>query len=41
MESLKSHFTSAWQMLEGEDREKAKVAYNARKQELEPQKEEA
>ena len=41
MESLKGHFTAAWQMLEGEDREKAKVAYNARKQELEPQKESA
>ena len=41
MESLKSHFTAAWQMLEGEDREKARTAYNARKQELEPQKEEA
>ena len=39
MESLKGHFTAAWQMLEGEDREKARTAYNARKQELEPQKE--
>ena len=41
MESLKGHFTAAWQMLEGEDREKARTAYNARKQELEPQKEAA
>ena len=41
MESLKSHFTAAWQMLEGEDREKARAAYNVRKQELEPQKEAA
>lgn len=41
MESLKGHFTAAWQMLEGEDREKARAAYNVRKQELEPQKEAA
>ncbi len=41
MESLKGHFTAAWQMLEGEDREKARAAYNVRKQELEPQKETA
>lgn len=41
MESLKGHFTAAWQMLEGEDRERAKAAYNVRKQELEPQKEAA
>ena len=41
MESLKGHFTAAWQMLEGEDREKARAAYNVRKQELEPQKEPA
>lgn len=41
MELLKGHFTAAWQMLEGEDREKARTAYNARKQELEPQKEAA
>jgi hypothetical protein len=39
MESLKGHFTAAWQMLEGEDRDRAKTAYNARKNELEPQKE--
>ena len=39
MESLKGHFTAAWQMLDGEDREKARAAYNVRKQELEPQKE--
>ena len=41
MESLKGHFTAAWQMLEGEDRDRAKMAYDARKKELEPQKEEA
>ena len=41
MDGLKSHFTAAWQMLEGEDREKARAAYNIRKQELEPQKETA
>ena len=41
MESLKGHFTAAWQMLDGEDRERAKAAYNVRKQELEPQKEAA
>lgn len=41
MESLKGHFTAAWQMLEGEDREKARIAYNARKNELEQQKEAA
>lgn len=34
MESLKGHFTAAWQMLEGEDRDKAKVAYDVRKTEL-------
>lgn len=41
MESLKGHFTAAWQMLEGEDRERAKAAYDTRKTELEPQKEAA
>ena len=41
MESLKGQFTEAWKNLEGEDRERAKVAYNARKNELEPQKETA
>lgn len=41
MESLKGHFTAAWQMLDGEDRERAKAAYNTRKNELEPQKEAA
>lgn len=41
MDGLKSHFTAAWQMLEGPDRDKAKAAYDARKKELEPQKEEA
>ena len=35
MESLKGHFTAAWQMLEGEDREKAKAAYDTRKNQLE------
>lgn len=41
MESLKGHFTAAWQMLDGEDRERAKAAYDTRKNELEPQKEAA
>lgn len=41
MESLKGHFTAAWQMLDGEDRERAKAAYDTRKTELEPQKEAA
>ena len=41
MESLKGQFTEAWKNLEGEDRERARVAYNARKNELEPQKETA
>jgi len=41
MESLKGHFTAAWQMLDGEDRERAKAAYDTRKTELEPQKETA
>lgn len=41
MESLKGHFTAAWQMLEGEDRERAKAAYDTRKTELGPQKEAA
>lgn len=41
MESLKGHFTAAWQMLDGEDRELAKAAYDTRKTELEPQKEAA
>jgi len=41
MESLKGQFTEAWKNLEGEDKERARVAYNARKNELEPQKETA
>ena len=41
MESLKGHFTAAWQRLDGEDRERAKAAYDTRKTELEPQKEAA
>ena len=41
VESLKGQFTEAWKNLEGEDRERARVAYNARKNELEPQKETA
>ena len=39
--TLKSHFTAAWQMLEGADRDKAKAAYDARKQALETEKETA
>ena len=32
--SLKGHFSAAWQMLDGDNREKAKTAYNKRKAEL-------
>jgi len=35
LEALKGNFGAAWQMLEGEDREAAKAAYDARKTELE------
>ncbi len=37
--TLKSHFTAAWQTLEGADRDRAKAAYDARKQALETEKE--
>ena len=35
MDVLKTHFTAAWQMLDGPDRDKAKSAYDTRKQQLE------
>ncbi len=35
MDVLKTHFTAAWQMLEGPDRDKAKAAYDTRKHQLE------
>lgn len=35
MDVLKTHFTAAWQMLEGADRDKAKAAYDTRKHQLE------
>lgn len=35
MGGLKSHFTAAWQMLDGPDRDKAKAAYDTRKHQLE------
>lgn len=35
IDGLKTHFTAAWQTLEGADRDKAKAAYDARKQQLE------
>ena len=34
-DALKSHFTAAWQMLDGDDRTKAKKAYDTRKAKLE------
>lgn len=37
--ALKSHFTAAWQMLEGADRDRAKAAYDTRKQEFDTEKE--
>lgn len=37
MESLKEHFAAAWQMLEGENRNAAKAAYDKRRHELGPQ----
>ena len=33
-ESLKGHFSAAWQMLDNDNREKAKTAYDKRKAEL-------
>lgn len=39
--ALKSHFTAAWQMLEGADRDRAKAAYDTRKQAFETEKETA
>ncbi|MDO4795546.1 MAG: ERF family protein [Brachymonas sp.] len=33
-ESLKGHFSAAWQMLDGANRDKAKAAYDKRKEEL-------
>ena len=35
MDVLKTHFTAAWQMLDGSDRDKAKAAYDTRKHQLE------
>ena len=35
MESLKGHFSAAWQMLDGQARDQAKQAYDGRKLELE------
>ena len=35
MDVLKTHFTAAWQMLDGPDRDKAKAAYDTRKHQLE------
>lgn len=37
LQALQGHFKAAWQMLDGEARDKAKAAYDARKAELEPQ----
>lgn len=39
--ALKAHFTAAWQMLDGADRDAAKAAYDARKQAFTTEKEEA
>ena len=37
MDILKSHFSAAWQILAGHEREQAKAAYDARKAQLETQ----
>lgn len=37
MDILKSHFSAAWQILTGHEREQAKAAYDARKAQLEAQ----